>query len=49
MGHRAKLRIFKGGKSNGCEAPKEMSNILSHQGNANQNNPVILSHTRHNG
>jgi hypothetical protein len=24
---------------NGWEAPKEMFNILSHQGSANQNNP----------
>jgi hypothetical protein len=29
--------------------PKEMFNILSHQGNANQNNPEIPSHTSQNG
>jgi hypothetical protein len=34
---------------NGQKAPKEMFNILSHQENANQNNPAIPSHTRQNG
>jgi len=29
--------------------PKEMFNIFSHKGNANQNNPVISSHTGENG
>jgi hypothetical protein len=28
---------------------KKYSNILNHQGNANQNNPEILPHTRQNG
>jgi hypothetical protein len=31
------------------EALKEMFNILSHQGNANQNNPDIPSYIHHNG
>jgi hypothetical protein len=31
------------------EAPKEIFNILSHQGNANQNNPEIPPHTSQNG
>ena len=30
------------------EAPKEIFNILSHQGNTNQNNPDILPHTSQN-
>jgi len=30
-------------------APKEMFNILSHQGNENKNNPEILLHTSQNG
>jgi len=34
---------------NGQEAPKEMFNILSHQGNVNQNNPEIPPHTNLNG
>jgi len=37
MGHRAKERIPNRGISKGREAPKEMFNIRSHQGNANQN------------
>ena len=45
MGYRAKQRKI----SNGREAPKEMFNILSHQGNANQNKPEILPHTSQNG
>jgi hypothetical protein len=32
-----------------AEAPKEMFNIFSHQGNANQNNPEIPSQTPKNG
>jgi hypothetical protein len=31
------------------KSPKEMFNILSHQENANQNNPEILPHTSQNG
>ena len=49
MGQRAKQRIFNLGISNGCEAPKEMLNILSYQGNANQNNAEIPPHTSQNG
>ena len=45
----AKQRILNPGISNGWEAPKEMLNIPSHQGNANQNNPEILPHTSQNG
>jgi hypothetical protein len=41
MGSRAKQRILSWGNSNGREAPKEMFNILSHEGNANQNDPEI--------
>jgi hypothetical protein len=36
MGYRAKQQILNRGISNGQEAPKEMFNILSHQGNADQ-------------
>jgi hypothetical protein len=43
-GYRAKQRISKG-----QEVPKEMFNILSRQGNANQNNPEIPPHTSQNG
>jgi hypothetical protein len=32
-----------------AEAPKEMFNILSHQGKANENNPEIPPHTSQNG
>jgi hypothetical protein len=35
--------------SNGQEAPKEMFNILSHQGNANQNDSEIPPYTSQNG
>jgi hypothetical protein len=48
MGYRAKI-ILKRGILNGREAPKEMSNILSDQENANQNDPEILPHTSKNG
>jgi len=34
---------------NGQEAPKEMFNILSHQENANQNDPEIPPLTSQNG
>jgi hypothetical protein len=33
---------------NGLEAPKEMFNILSHQGNVNQNDSEIPPHTSQN-
>ena len=33
----------------GSETPKEMVNILSHQGNVNQINPKIPPHTSQNG
>ena len=49
MGYRAKQRLFNEGISHGWEAPKEMSNIINHQGNSNQNNPEILPHTSQNG
>jgi hypothetical protein len=48
MGYRAKQRILNCEILHGPEAPKEMFNILSHQGNANQNNPEILPHTSQN-
>jgi hypothetical protein len=35
MGYRAKLKKLNRGISNGREALKEMSSILSYQGNAN--------------
>jgi len=49
MGYRAKQKILKSGISNGQEVPKEMFNILSHQGNSYQNDPEIPSHTNQNG
>jgi hypothetical protein len=49
MVNRAEQRILNLGSSNGREAPKEMFNILSHQGNANQNNPDIPPHISQNG
>jgi hypothetical protein len=49
MGYRAKQRILNWGIPNGLEALKEMFNILSHQGNANQNNPEIPPHISQNG
>ena len=45
----AKQQILNCGNLNGQEAPKENFNILSHQGNTNQNNPEILPHTSQNG
>ena len=38
MGYRAKQRILNRGISNGGETLKEMLNVLSHQGETNQNN-----------
>jgi hypothetical protein len=49
MGYRAKQRILNLEIRNGSEAPKEMFNIFSHQGNTNQNNPEIPLHTNQNG
>jgi hypothetical protein len=48
MGKRAEQRIINLGKLNGQEAPTQQFNILSHHGNANQNNPVIPPHTSQN-
>jgi hypothetical protein len=36
MGYRAKQKILNQGILNGWETPKEMFNILSHQGNASK-------------
>jgi len=49
MGYIAKQNILSRGLSNGQKAPKEMFNIFSHKGNANQNNPEISPHTSENG
>ena len=49
MGYRAKQRILNLGNWNVQEARKEMFNILSHQGNADQNDPEIPPHTSQNG
>ena len=45
MGYRAKQRILNRGISNGQEGLKEMFNILSHQGNPNQNDSDSSLHT----
>jgi hypothetical protein len=42
-------RIFAYLKSDRGLTPEKMFNILNHQGNANQNNPEIPSHTSQNG
>jgi hypothetical protein len=47
-GYRAQQRILNCVIVNRCEAPKEMFNILSHQGNANQNDPEFQPHTSQN-
>ena len=49
MGYRAKQRFLNRSISNGGEALKEMFNILSHQGNANKNDPEIPPYTNQNG
>jgi hypothetical protein len=49
MGYRAKQAILNRGIPNGLEATKEMFNILSHQENANQNNPEIPPHNSQKG
>ena len=46
---KAKQRFLTRRIPNGREAPEKMFNILNHQGNANQNNPEIPSHTSQNG
>jgi hypothetical protein len=48
MDCRAKQRILTRRILNGREEPKEMYKFLSHQGNENQNDPEIPSHTNHN-
>jgi hypothetical protein len=48
-GYRAKQRILNRGINNGSEALKEIFNILSHKGNANQNNPEIPPFTSQHG
>jgi hypothetical protein len=49
MGYRTKQRIHNGGILNGRKAFKEMFKVLSHQGNANQNEPEIPPYTSQNG
>ena len=44
MGYIAKQRLLSRRISSDPEALKEMLNILSHQGNANQNDPKIPSY-----
>jgi hypothetical protein len=48
MGHRAKQKILSRRISNGLETLKEIFNILSYQGNSNQNDPEIQSYTNQN-
>ena len=48
-GYRAKQKVLNQRISNGWEASKEVLDILSHQGNANQNNFEIPPHTSQNG
>ena len=45
MGYRTKQRILNRGISNEQEALKEMFKVLSHQGNASQNDPKIPLYT----
>jgi hypothetical protein len=49
LGYWTKQRILNWIIKNTLEAPKEMFNILSHQGNANQNDPEHPPHTSQNG
>ena len=49
MEYRGKQRIHNRRISNGLEVLKEMFKVLSHQGNANQNDPEIPPHTNQNG
>jgi hypothetical protein len=48
MGYRAKQRILNRGISNAQQVSKEMFNILSHQGNTNQNDSKIPPYTHQN-
>lgn len=48
MEHKSKQKNLKGGNSNGQGTLKELFNILSHQGNINQNNFEFSSYTSHN-
>jgi hypothetical protein len=55
MRYRAKQRILNWGMLNGQEAPEEMFNILTHQGNANKTTlrfhltPVKMSKIKNSG
>jgi hypothetical protein len=49
MGYKAKQKFLNRGISKGRETPKEMLNVLSHQGNANQNNSEVPPYTHQNG
>ena len=49
MGYGAKQRILQKEISNGQEILKEIFKVLSHQGNANQNDPEIPPYTNQNG
>jgi hypothetical protein len=49
MEYRAKQRILKGEIYNGGETFKEMSNVISHQGNAHQNDSIIPPYIHQNG
>jgi hypothetical protein len=49
MGCRARQRIFNREVSNDQEALEEMFNILTHQGNASQNDSEIPFYTGQNG
>ena len=49
MGYKAKQRILDRGFLNDQETPKEMFNILSHQGTANQNDSEIPLRLHQNG
>jgi hypothetical protein len=49
MWYKSKPRILDRGISKGWEVLKEMFSILSHQGNANQNDPEIPTYSNQNG
>ena len=49
MWYRTKQRILNRGILNGQKVLKEMFNIITHQGNANQNDPEIPPYTNQNG
>jgi hypothetical protein len=49
MWYRAKEKILNWGISNDQETSKEVFNILSHQGNINQDDPEIPLHTNQSG